>query len=74
MVCLLIFSLDLAVKSYLIGWEEFRKSKWLIGYTVVISASIIDWVLSVSMVCDERHPAAGTPPLPLHYDRHAAVC
>ncbi|XP_039983218.1 two pore calcium channel protein 2 isoform X2 [Xiphias gladius] len=54
MVCLIIFSLDLAVKSYLIGWEEFRKSKWLIGYTVVISVSIIDWVLSVSMVCDEK--------------------
>ncbi|CAK6970452.1 two pore channel protein 2 [Scomber scombrus] len=53
-VCLLIFSLDLAVKSYLIGWEEFRKSKWLIGYTVVISISVIDWVLSVSMVCDEK--------------------
>lgn len=54
MVCLIIFCLDLAVKSYLIGWEEFRKNKWLIGYTVVISVSIIDWVLSVSMVCDER--------------------
>ncbi|XP_044046184.1 two pore calcium channel protein 2 isoform X2 [Siniperca chuatsi] len=54
MVCLIIFSLDLAVKSYLIGWEEFRKSKWLIGYTVVISVSVIDWVLSVSMVCDEK--------------------
>uniref|UniRef100_A0A671X6H9 Two pore channel protein 2 n=1 Tax=Sparus aurata TaxID=8175 RepID=A0A671X6H9_SPAAU len=53
MVCLIIFSFDLAVKSYLIGWEEFRKSKWLVGYTVVISFSIIDWVLSVSMVCDE---------------------
>ncbi|XP_071329018.1 two pore channel protein 2 isoform X2 [Trachinotus anak] len=53
-VCLIIFSVDLAVKSYLIGWEEFRKSKWLIGYTVVISVSIIDWVLSVSMVCDEK--------------------
>ncbi|KAM9861356.1 two pore channel protein 2 [Aulostomus maculatus] len=52
--CLLVFSLDLSVKSYLIGWEEFRKSKWLIGYTVVITVSIIDWVLSVSMVCDER--------------------
>lgn len=37
----------------MIGWEEFRKSKWLIGYTVVLSVSIIDWVLSVSMVCDE---------------------
>uniref|UniRef100_A0A671X299 Two pore channel protein 2 n=1 Tax=Sparus aurata TaxID=8175 RepID=A0A671X299_SPAAU len=54
MVCLIIFSFDLAVKSYLIGWEEFRKSKWLVGYTVVISFSIIDWVLSVSMVCDEK--------------------
>ncbi|XP_042277813.1 two pore calcium channel protein 2 isoform X2 [Thunnus maccoyii] len=54
MVCLIIFTLDLAVKSYLIGWEEFRKSKWLIGYTVVISISVIDWVLSVSMVCDEK--------------------
>ncbi|XP_074521664.1 two pore channel protein 2 [Halichoeres trimaculatus] len=54
MACLIIFALDLAVKSYLIGWEEFRKSKWLIGYTVVITVSIIDWVLSVSMVCDEK--------------------
>uniref|UniRef100_UPI0037E99954 two pore channel protein 2 n=1 Tax=Semicossyphus pulcher TaxID=241346 RepID=UPI0037E99954 len=54
MVCLLIFTLDLAVKSYLIGWEEFRKNKWLIGYTVVITVSIIDWVLSISMVCDEK--------------------
>uniref|UniRef100_A0A8P4K981 Two pore channel protein 2 n=1 Tax=Dicentrarchus labrax TaxID=13489 RepID=A0A8P4K981_DICLA len=54
MVCLIIFCLDLAVKSYLIGWEEFRKNKWLIAYTVVISISVIDWVLSVSMVCDEK--------------------
>uniref|UniRef100_A0A665U8B3 Ion transport domain-containing protein n=1 Tax=Echeneis naucrates TaxID=173247 RepID=A0A665U8B3_ECHNA len=54
MVCLIIFCLDLAVKSYLIGWDEFRKGKWLIGYTMVISVSIIDWVLSVSMVCDEK--------------------
>nr|XP_046241323.1 two pore channel protein 2 isoform X1 [Scatophagus argus] len=53
-VCLIIFSLDLAVKSYLIGWDEFRKNKWLIGYMAVISISIIDWVLSVSMACDER--------------------
>ncbi|KAM4743585.1 two pore channel protein 2 isoform 2-T2 [Anableps anableps] len=54
MLCLIIFCLDLAVKSYLIGWEEFRKSKWLISYTVVISVSLIDWVLSVSMECDEK--------------------
>ncbi|KAM8895028.1 two pore channel protein 2 isoform 2-T2 [Spinachia spinachia] len=54
MVCLVIFCLDLAIKGYLIGWEEFRKSKWLIAYTVVISFSFIDWVLSVSMACDEK--------------------
>ncbi|KAM6943529.1 two pore channel protein 2 [Xenentodon cancila] len=54
MICLSILSLDLAVKSYLIGWEEFRKSKWLISYTVVISFSIIDWVLSISMMCNEK--------------------
>ncbi|KAK5605034.1 Two pore calcium channel protein 2 [Crenichthys baileyi] len=54
MLCLLVFCLDLAVKSYLIGWEEFRKTKWLISYTIVISISVIDWVLSVSMACDEK--------------------
>ncbi|XP_054627385.1 two pore channel protein 2 isoform X1 [Dunckerocampus dactyliophorus] len=53
-VCLIIFTLDLAVKSYLIGWDEFRKNKWLISYTVVITVSIIDWVLSLSMLCDEK--------------------
>lgn len=40
-------------QGYLIGWEEFRKNKWLISYTVVIAISIVDSVLSVSMVCDE---------------------
>uniref|UniRef100_A0A8C9UZK8 Two pore segment channel 2 n=1 Tax=Scleropages formosus TaxID=113540 RepID=A0A8C9UZK8_SCLFO len=38
---------------YLIGWEEFRKNKWLIGYVVVTGASVIDWTLSVSMLCTE---------------------
>uniref|UniRef100_A0A668AHI9 Two pore channel protein 2 n=1 Tax=Myripristis murdjan TaxID=586833 RepID=A0A668AHI9_9TELE len=54
MVCLAIFTLDLAVKSYLIGWEEFRKSKWLICYMVVIVASVIDWMLTISMDCEEK--------------------
>ncbi|KAG9334530.1 hypothetical protein JZ751_007529, partial [Albula glossodonta] len=39
MVCFLVFILDLTVKSYLIGWEEFRKNKWLIGYIVVLAGS-----------------------------------
>ncbi|XP_067304419.1 two pore channel protein 2 [Pseudorasbora parva] len=53
-VCLCIFILDVTVKSYLIGWEEFRMNKWLIGYVIVIAASVIDWMLSVSMVCNEN--------------------
>ncbi|XP_057698505.1 two pore channel protein 2-like isoform X2 [Corythoichthys intestinalis] len=53
-MCLIIFTLDLAVKSYLIGWDEFRKNKWLVSYTIVIAVSIIDWVLSISMICDEK--------------------
>lgn len=41
------------LQSYLMGWEEFRMNKWLIGYIIVIAASVIDWMLSVSMMCDE---------------------
>ncbi|XP_023675538.1 two pore channel protein 2 [Paramormyrops kingsleyae] len=52
-VCLIIFFLDLSMKSYLFGWEEFQKNKWLIGYAVVIGMSVIDWTLSVSMICSE---------------------
>ncbi|KAJ8349376.1 hypothetical protein SKAU_G00245060 [Synaphobranchus kaupii] len=54
MVCFVILALDLTVKSYLIGWEEFRKNKWLIAYIVVIAGSVIDWTLSMSMACDEN--------------------
>uniref|UniRef100_A0A6Q2Y455 Ion transport domain-containing protein n=1 Tax=Esox lucius TaxID=8010 RepID=A0A6Q2Y455_ESOLU len=52
-ICLLVFTLDLVVKSYLIGREEFLKCKWLVGYMVVIMVSVIDWTMSLSMTCDE---------------------
>uniref|UniRef100_A0A673WXP2 Two pore segment channel 2 n=1 Tax=Salmo trutta TaxID=8032 RepID=A0A673WXP2_SALTR len=48
-VCLVIFAIDLATKSYLIGWEEFRQCKWLIVYILAVSASVIDWALTLSM-------------------------
>uniref|UniRef100_A0A8C8H9M0 Two pore channel protein 2 n=1 Tax=Oncorhynchus tshawytscha TaxID=74940 RepID=A0A8C8H9M0_ONCTS len=48
-VCLVIFAIDFATKSYLIGWEEFRKCKWLIVYILAVSASVIDWALTLSM-------------------------
>uniref|UniRef100_A0A673WYP5 Two pore segment channel 2 n=1 Tax=Salmo trutta TaxID=8032 RepID=A0A673WYP5_SALTR len=53
-VCLVIFAIDLATKSYLIGWEEFRQCKWLIVYILAVSASVIDWALTLSMYCDQN--------------------
>uniref|UniRef100_A0A8C7LYS3 Two pore channel protein 2 n=1 Tax=Oncorhynchus kisutch TaxID=8019 RepID=A0A8C7LYS3_ONCKI len=53
-VCLIIFAIDLTTKSYLIGWDEFRKCKWLIVYILAISASVIDWTLTLSMYCDQN--------------------
>ncbi|XP_058257045.1 two pore channel protein 2 [Hemibagrus wyckioides] len=52
MVCLCIFILDIVVKSYLIGWEEFRVNKWLLGYVLVISVSVVDCIISFAMLCD----------------------
>ncbi|MGH0159732.1 UNVERIFIED_CONTAM: hypothetical protein FKN15_037672 [Acipenser sinensis] len=53
MVCFLIFVADVSVKSYLIGWEEFRKNKWLIAYIFVIAFSMLDWMVSLSLHCEE---------------------
>lgn len=48
-----ILNVLFVLQSYLIGWEEFRMNKWLIGYVIVIAASVIDWMLSISMMCNE---------------------
>ncbi|XP_041132702.1 two pore calcium channel protein 2-like isoform X2 [Polyodon spathula] len=53
MVCFLIFVADVAVKSYLIGWEEFQKNKWLIAYIFVIAFSMLDWMVSLGLHCEE---------------------
>uniref|UniRef100_A0A8C6X6H4 Two pore segment channel 2 n=1 Tax=Naja naja TaxID=35670 RepID=A0A8C6X6H4_NAJNA len=43
-----------AVTSYLIGWEEFRKTKWLMAYILVLLISLIDWSISLSSSCHEN--------------------
>ncbi|XP_042332114.1 two pore calcium channel protein 2 isoform X3 [Sceloporus undulatus] len=54
LLCFLVFIVDVSVKSYLIGWEEFRKTKWLVAYIVVLIASLADWTVSLSSSCDEK--------------------
>ncbi|KAL7992250.1 hypothetical protein Chor_016506 [Crotalus horridus] len=46
-------SLTVTSDSYLIGWEEFRKTKWLMAYILVLLISLIDWSISLSTSCHE---------------------
>ncbi|XP_032345952.1 two pore calcium channel protein 2 isoform X1 [Camelus ferus] len=41
------------VKSYLVGWAQFRKNPWLLAYLVVLVVSLMDWIVSLSLVCHE---------------------
>ncbi|XP_034625663.1 two pore calcium channel protein 2 isoform X3 [Trachemys scripta elegans] len=51
--CFLVFIADVSVKSYLIGWEEFQKTKWLLAYILTLVVSLIDWTVSLSFSCTE---------------------
>ncbi|XP_008104250.1 two pore channel protein 2 isoform X1 [Anolis carolinensis] len=53
LLCFVVFIVDVSVKSYLIGWEGFRKTKWLMAYILVLVVSLADWTVSLSSSCDE---------------------
>ncbi|XP_074652943.1 two pore channel protein 2-like [Tubulanus polymorphus] len=52
-VCLVLFVIDLVTKSYLIGKHRVLRSRWILGYFVVLLISIIDWSVSISFLCAE---------------------
>ncbi|XP_030689106.1 two pore channel protein 2 isoform X3 [Globicephala melas] len=52
-LCLLVFVADVSVKSYLVGWAQFRKNPWLLAYLVVLLVSLVDWTVSLSLICQE---------------------
>ncbi|XP_007466035.1 PREDICTED: two pore calcium channel protein 2 [Lipotes vexillifer] len=52
-LCLLVFAADVSVKSYLVGWAQFRKNPWLLAYLVVLLVSLLDWTVSLSLICQE---------------------
>lgn len=52
-ITFLLFIADLSVKSYLIGWTEFLKNKWLLCYILALSVSIADWTVSLCFMCRE---------------------
>ncbi|XP_059255271.1 two pore channel protein 2 isoform X9 [Mustela nigripes] len=53
-LCLLVFVADVSVKSYLVGWAQFRTNPWLLAYLVVLVVSLTDWIVSLSLLCQER--------------------
>ncbi|XP_074951085.1 two pore channel protein 2 [Phalacrocorax aristotelis] len=53
LLCFLVFMVDVSVKSYLIGWEEFWKNKWLVAYILILIVSFTDWIVSLSLFCAE---------------------
>uniref|UniRef100_A0A6I8R2J7 Two pore segment channel 2 n=1 Tax=Xenopus tropicalis TaxID=8364 RepID=A0A6I8R2J7_XENTR len=49
----LLFVADVSVKSYLVGWNEFVKSKWLLCYILMLGISLVDWTVSLCFMCKE---------------------
>lgn len=41
------------LQSYLVGWAQFRKNLWLLAYLVALAVSLLDWVVTLSLVCRE---------------------
>ncbi|XP_051477360.1 two pore channel protein 2 isoform X2 [Apus apus] len=54
LLCFLVFMADVSVKSYLVGWEEFWKNKWLMAYILTLIVSLADWIVSLSFFCTEE--------------------
>ena len=38
---------------WLIGFEQFRKKKWMIATIFVLGVSLIDWCVSIGFRCSE---------------------
>ncbi|KAG8522554.1 Two pore calcium channel protein 2, partial [Galemys pyrenaicus] len=52
-LCLLVFAADVSVKSYLVGWDQFRQNPWLLAYLLVLAVSLADWTVSLGLRCQE---------------------
>lgn len=46
-----------SLQSYLVGWEEFWKNRWLMAYILTLIVSLTDWVVSLSFFCTEVRTA-----------------
>ncbi|XP_040139919.2 two pore channel protein 2 isoform X2 [Ictidomys tridecemlineatus] len=53
-LCLLVFLTDVSVKCFLVGRAQFQRNVWLLAYIVVLAVSLVDWTVSLCLLCQER--------------------
>uniref|UniRef100_A0A8C9P799 Two pore channel protein 2 n=1 Tax=Spermophilus dauricus TaxID=99837 RepID=A0A8C9P799_SPEDA len=53
-LCLLVFMADVSVKGFLVGRAQFQRNVWLLAYIVVLAVSLVDWTVSLCLLCQER--------------------
>ncbi|KAM5183810.1 two pore channel protein 2 isoform 3-T3 [Callospermophilus lateralis] len=53
-LCLLVFMTDVSVKCFLVGRAQFQRNVWLLAYIVVLAVSVVDWTVSLCLLCQER--------------------
>uniref|UniRef100_A0A8C6ENQ8 Two pore segment channel 2 n=1 Tax=Marmota marmota marmota TaxID=9994 RepID=A0A8C6ENQ8_MARMA len=53
-LCLLVFMTDVSVKCFLVGRAQFQRNVWLLAYVAVLAVSVVDWTVSLCLLCQER--------------------
>nr|XP_027799868.1 two pore calcium channel protein 2 isoform X4 [Marmota flaviventris] len=53
-LCLLVFMTDVSVKCFLVGRAQFQRNVWLLAYIAVLAVSVVDWTVSLCLLCQER--------------------
>lgn len=41
------------LQGYLVGQAQLQQNLWLLAYFVVLVVSVVDWIVSLSLACEE---------------------
>lgn len=41
------------LQGYLVGQAQLQQNLWLLAYFVVLAVSVVDWIVSLSLACEE---------------------
>lgn len=49
----MLFTLPHLLQGYLVGQAQLQENLWLLAYFVVLVVSVVDWIISLSLACEE---------------------